>query len=637
MSASGQPADHSTTHRLAQSIREVITRDVVSVRREFLDQAETQLVCMLQPIVECHAGALYGVEALTRGFERLGFGAPFALLDHAAELGVLCELECLLHRKAITAFQQVPEPQQRRLFLNLDGRSIVRAPGGRVLDAAARELLRHGLPVSNLCIELSERHETVTLPGFQDMLLQCRKRGMRFAADDFGRGYSEIRLLFDGGIDYIKIDHFLIDNLAGDPRKRLFVGRIAAFAHMLGLLVIAEGVETEADFLVARELGCDLIQGYYVAPPCATPDAVLPVYARLLGAVGKERRRRSETGDIELLLAAIERLETVERDDHVERVFEIFRRSDDQSIVPVVDRVGSPKGVVRERDLRALIYGRFGRDLMQNPNTRSTVASFLVECPIASVHADADTLLRIFGSAPPGCDGLLLHDAGRYIGFISAGALVGLLHEKRLRLALDQNPLTRLPGNLSVAAHAVDASTRSDDARYLCYLDFDHFKPFNDRYGFRVGDRAIILFAEAMQRHFPEREGVFLGHIGGDDFFIGARGSDIAEFEARIRTLLDDFTGSAALFYQPQERREGRVPGKDREGQERFFPLLRCSAAILEIAAGQPGCDPDRLLTEVARLKSIAKASEDGVAWATLELAQIQARRPASDPFAPQG
>lgn len=627
MQALSPSADQPRARRLTHDLRGAIGPDIVNATEEFLERADRQLSCVLQPIVECHTGTLYGVEALTRGFEGMSLGAPTALLDHAAELGVLCELEGLLHRKAIAAFCRLPDPQQRRLFLNLDGRTIARTKGLQVLESAADELRRHGLPASNLCIELSERHETVSLPGFQQMLLQCRKRGMRFAADDFGRGHSEIRLLFDGGVDYVKIDHFLVENLSKDPRKRLFVGRIAGFAHTLGLMVIAEGVETEADFLVARELGCDLIQGYYVAWPCATPDAVLPVYPELVSAAGKERRRRSEAGDSELLLAAVERLETVERDDHIERVFEIFRRSGDQSIIPVVDRVGAPKGVVRERDLRSFIYGRFGRDLLQNPNTNNTVAKFLMECPVASVHADADALLRIFGAAPSGCDGLLLHDAGRYVGFISAGALVGLLHEKRLRLALDQNPLTRLPGNLSVAAHAANASIRSDEARHLCYLDFDHFKPFNDRYGFRVGDRAIIIFAEAMRRHFPERDGVFLGHIGGDDFFIGVHGLESVEFEARIRGLLEDFAGSAAMFYEAGERNEGRVPGKDREGRERFFPLLRCSAAVLEISARQPGCDPDKLLAEVARLKSIAKASEDGVAWSILELPQAPPRR----------
>lgn len=631
MQALSPLADQPRAQCLTHDIRDAFASVATSAGEAFLDQADRQLSCVLQPIVECHTGTLYGVEALTRGFEGLSLGAPAVLLDRAAELGVLCELERLLHRKAIAAFCCLPDPQQRRLFLNLDGRTLALTAGLQVLEGAADELRRHGLPASNLCIELSERHETVSLPGFRRTLLQCRKRGMLFAADDFGRGHSEIRLLFDGGIDYIKIDHFLIENLSKDPRKRLFVGRIAGFAHTLGLMVIAEGVETEADFLAARELGCDLIQGHYVAWPCTMPDTVLPIYPALVSAVGKERRRRSEAGDSELLLAAIEHLETVERDDHIERAFEIFRRSGDQSVIPVVDRVGAPKGLVRERDLRAFIYGRFGRDLLQNPNTQNTVAKFLVECPVASVHADADALLGIFGAAPPGCDGLLLHDAGRYVGFVSAGALVGLLHEKRLRLALDQNPLTRLPGNLSVAAHAADASIRSDQARHLCYLDFDHFKPFNDRYGFRVGDRAIILFAEAMRRHFPERDGVFLGHIGGDDFFIGVHGLEGAEFEARIRALLEDFAGSAAMFYETHERSEGRVPGKDREGRERSFPLLRCSAAVLEISARQPGCDPDKLLTEVARLKSIAKASDDGVAWSILELPQVPTRRSPED------
>ncbi|WP_419899791.1 GGDEF domain-containing protein [Roseomonas sp. USHLN139] len=581
-----------------------------------LRQAEGMLRCALQPIVDSHTGSLYGVEALMRGHDALGFASPCALLDQAARQGVLAALEQLMHGKAVAAFAAIPDAGRRRLFLNLDSRVMAEAEA--LIAGLAAALQAAGLPGSCLCIELSERLDATALPGFAALRAACRAQGIRFAADDFGRGRAETRLLFESGVDYVKIDRFLVSGLARDSRRRVFVSHVAGLARMLGLRVVAEGIETEEDFLAARALGCELIQGYYVARPDADPAAIRAAYAGLLQATAEEHRRRAQAGDSELLLAAVERLPALVRTDHVERAFEILRQEPDRTVIPVVDAAGAPQGVVRERDLRPFIYGRFGRDLLSNRNVASALEPFLVPCPVASIDADADTLLQIYAGAPPGCEGILLQEGGRYVGLISASALVGLLHEKRLRLALDQNPLTRLPGNLSVAAHAAAASVLSEAARYLCYFDFDHFKPFNDRYGFLNGDRAITLFAEALRRHFPEGEGVFIGHIGGDDFFAGVSGPAPAELRARLSSLLGDFAASVANFYTPAERAAGLVPGKDRDGRLRDFPLLRCSAAVLEIPAGRPGCAPDQLLAEVAQQKSSAKASAEGLAWVVL-------------------
>jgi diguanylate cyclase (GGDEF)-like protein len=83
--------------------------------------------------------------------------------------------------------------------------------------------------------------------------------------------------------------------------------------------------------------------------------------------------------------------------------------------------------------------------------------------------------------------------------------------------------LTGLPGNRAIRDYVQGAVLDADEARTFCYCDFDSFKPFNDHYGFQKGDLAISLFAALMRRHFIGEE-KFLGHVGGDDFFIGVSG-----------------------------------------------------------------------------------------------------------------
>lgn len=576
-----------------------------------LTAAEAHLQIALQPIVEVHSGALYAVESLLRGHQALGAADPIALLDAAHAAGVLAPLETLLHRRAVDAFAVLPEPRTRRLFVNLDGR-LLDPPEASPLPALVAELAAHGLPASVLCVELSERLSILAAPRFRAAMAGFRAEGLRFAADDFGLGYSELRLLYDGNVDYVKIDRFFIDGIAADPRRRLFVRHVTGFAHVLGLKVVAEGIETEADFRVCRELGCDLAQGWFVAHPQLDPAALRLAYPHVAAAAASERRTAED--DAPLLRAAAEHLPTVTETADLDRVFELFSAQPTLRCVPVLDAGGSPRGVVREVDLRRYIYHRFGRDLLRNRAVDRRAGAFLTPCPVAETGWPAEQVLELF-AASPGAEGVLLTEGQRYVGMLSASALLTLMNEVRLRNALDQNPLTRLPGNLAVAAHVAAAAVRAGAARHLCYFDFDHFKPFNDRHGFRQGDRMITLFAEALRRHFPAEEGGFLGHIGGDDFFAGFHGLASAALRRRLAALLRDFADTAAGLYTDAERAAGGILAQDRDGRERLLPLLRCSVAVLELPAGEAACEPERLMTAIAGLKKRAKASAEGMAW----------------------
>jgi diguanylate cyclase (GGDEF)-like protein len=577
----------------------------------FLGALARGLDCALQPIVDANDGTLYGVEALLRGHEALGFATPIDLLDQAKELGVLAEVERQAQRLAVAKFATLPAAARRRLFVNLDGRTPGE-PAITLLERTVDELARHGLPASALCVELSER-----CAGAGDSArgaVALRRQGLRFAADDFGQGVAELRLLHDGCLDYVKIDRLFIDGLASDGRKRLLVAQVVALAHGLGLRVVAEGLEREADVLACRDLGCDMLQGWFVAHPSTDAGSLRSHYPHIAETMARDRRRPRREGDVELILGAIERIPPVPEDGDIELVFELFRKRPELMAAPVVDAMGEPRGVVQERDLRPFIYGRYGRDLLRNRGTDPRVRAFTRPCPIADLHTAAEGLLEIFVAAPRS-DGVLLSDRGQYVGMVGAGALLNLLQEKRLRQAIDQNPLTRLPGNLSVVEHASRAAAPAERSRHLCYFDFDHFKSFNDRHGFRQGDRMIMLFADALRRHFPAGADTFLGHIGGDDFFAGFCGMERTALAARLRALLDEMASSAALLYDPAERAAGGILAKDRDGRLRHIPLVRCSAAVLELPAGQGACDPDQVFATVTRLKGEAKAAPDGMAW----------------------
>lgn len=156
----------------------------------------------------------------------------------------------------------------------------------------------------------------------------------------------------------------------------------------------------------------------------------------------------------------------------------------------------------------------------------------------------------------------------------------------------------------------------SSQDRQFCYLDFDQFKPFNDRYGFAKGDSAIVLLATLLHRHVAGPR-VFLGHVGGDDFFAGFYGHDRDNVRATIELLLEEFARSARKLYTAEDQRKEYIVAADRDGQERRFDLLRCSAATVELPAGVQTGDLDRIYAAMAHAKSEAKRTASGSVWCT--------------------
>ncbi|TBW38291.1 GGDEF domain-containing protein [Siculibacillus lacustris] len=560
----------------------------------------------LQPIVEVHTGRVYGHEALMRGHDRLGLAHPWDLLDLAAEGGEIVRLERMLHARALARFTQV-EAVGAKLFVNLDARAVT--PKLEILDGLADAVGRAGVSPSSVVVELSERADHFANAAFPEFLRRLKSTGMRVAIDDFGTGFAELRLLCDHGIDYVKIDGHFLRGMATSQRKLLFVSTMSDLAHVLGVRVIAEGIETEADYIACREAGCDLVQGYFVARPQTEIGDLLSTYAHVVSVQSRHRRGRRSDGL--LIRSELTVLPTVADGSTLEQVFELFRCHPAESFFPVVDAGGVPRGIVHERDLKRHIYNPFGRDLLRNKGFGHSVASFVQPCPIADVESEASRLFDIFTHSA-GADGVIVTENQRYLGVLSTAALVKIMSEKQLRQARDQNPLTELPGNLSIADHVATTALDGDAQRLFCYFDFDDFKPFNDRYGFRRGDEAITTFANCLRREFVGTE-VFLGHIGGDDFFAGFIGAAADEAVGRIERLLGEFRREVASLYPEQERRDGGIVGRDRDGRLRNYPLMRCSAAVLTLEPGTVTAELDRIGLMIADLKSEAKRSVSGL------------------------
>jgi EAL domain-containing protein (putative c-di-GMP-specific phosphodiesterase class I)/GGDEF domain-containing protein len=574
--------------------------------------AKLAIETAFQPVVEAASGATFGYESLMRGYDRLGFQSPLELLDKAHDVNQLLELEQMINSRAFAEFGGLPGYNQRMLFINMDARLI--GLGSDIVERLTNHLTKAGIRPSSICFELSERFDNAQDPTFSELIKKLRHSGFKLAIDDFGVGFNGLKLLCDYATDYVKIDRHFVSKLDSTPRKRHIVKQIVQTAHMLGARIIAEGVETEAEFVICRELGCDLVQGYFIARPTTHFGELQDSYPHLEQA--GSLRRQTTTLDSILIRAQVQRLPAVRENDDLDKVFELFRNNPQQSFFPILGANDEPRGVLHEHHVKGRIYHPFGRDLLKNRIYQRGIAHFVTEAPIADINTPAEQMLKIFAGMN-GSDCVILTENLRYAGVLSASSLLKIINEKLLKTAQDQNPLTSLPGNRSIRDYVQDVMRDGSDARYFCYFDFDNFKPFNDHYGFQKGDLAIALFASLLRHHFVG-EDKFLGHVGGDDFFVGITGGTRGELEPVLTQLLLDFSVKVCELYSPEDCAAGVILAHDRTGDERLFPLMRCSVAVLEIAQGHMQVDVNRVSASIAAIKASAKESVAGLVFSGL-------------------
>ena len=150
---------------------------------------------------------------------------------------------------------------------------------------------------------------------------------------------------------------------------------------------------------------------------------------------------------------------------------------------------------------------------------------------------------------------------------------------RRTAKSLDANPLTKLPGNVSIIEE-IQARLDSGKPAAVCYIDLDNFKAFNDKYGFERGDEGLKMTARILliaMREIGTRED-FLGHIGGDDFVMITSPEAVGKLCEKIVTEL---ARTAASLYDEEDLRKGYIASKDRDGKPRNFPLLTISIGVV--------------------------------------------------------
>jgi diguanylate cyclase (GGDEF)-like protein len=149
---------------------------------------------------------------------------------------------------------------------------------------------------------------------------------------------------------------------------------------------------------------------------------------------------------------------------------------------------------------------------------------------------------------------------------------------RRARALQGVSPLSGLPGNVRIE-EVIEGRLRSGERFAILYADLDHFKPFNDHYGFARGDGVLRATAQTVLEVALAvgDADTFVGHVGGDDFVVVTapdRAADVAQ------ALIAAFDAQVGSFYDPEDAARGHLEGEDRTGQQQRFPLMSMSIGI---------------------------------------------------------
>jgi diguanylate cyclase (GGDEF)-like protein len=244
--------------------------EIQSALHRAIERAELRV--FYQPVVDLDSGAVRGLEALVRWQQPHGLVSPASFIPLAEETGLIVPIGAWVLDQAtaqLAAWRQQSWGRTLTINVNMSARQL-RQPD--LIPALMSSLLASGIEPGALCLELTETTFMEDAGSHRETLAGIKGLGLGLAIDDFGTGYSSLTYLKRFPVSVLKIDQAFVRGLGEDAADTAIVKSVIDLAHALGLVVVAEGVETGQQVAHLRELGCDLAQGYFFARPQPAED-----------------------------------------------------------------------------------------------------------------------------------------------------------------------------------------------------------------------------------------------------------------------------------------------------------------------------------------------------------------------------
>jgi EAL domain-containing protein (putative c-di-GMP-specific phosphodiesterase class I) len=300
LSDSGEVSDHTKPNKNKnnkvinlndyKSNKDVVEKiKLESELKEALDSG--QFAMNYQPILDFKTGNISGFEALMRwNSPKRGFVRPDIFIGVAEETSLIIPMGHWIIKQSVKDFASIKkqliadDKYKKPMFMSINV-AAKQFNDKKLFKVLNKAIEKYGIEPREVKLEITER---VLLAGdfVFEWIINARKKGFSVALDDFGTGFSSLSYLANLEVNNLKIDKSFVEKMIEDPKTKSIVKSVVDLSKSLGLTVIAEGVETQAEWDILENLGCDFMQGYLFSKPLSL-DATIELLSDKSGVVKK--------------------------------------------------------------------------------------------------------------------------------------------------------------------------------------------------------------------------------------------------------------------------------------------------------------------------------------------------------------
>jgi EAL domain-containing protein (putative c-di-GMP-specific phosphodiesterase class I)/GGDEF domain-containing protein len=511
---------------------------------------EERIRTLFQPIVSLSDGSVLGYEALSRGPIGTRLEGADALFSTAAERGVAAQLERICRFRAIANASGIPPGCY--LFLNISPRVFEERN-----EALSRDVVdQNRLAQERIVLEITEKQAIDDFDLFKRTLKHYNRQGFKVAIDDAGAGHNSLRAVIEVRPHFIKLDMALVRDIDRDRDKHALVSAIIIFARRVDAKVLAEGIETVEELSTLIEIGVEYGQGYLLARPSSVFAEPKPEIAAFI----RERATVSIRAPVPKRMtvsSVTRRAPALSPSAYTLEVMEIFDRNPDLDSVVLTD-AGVPLGLVSRTKLYERLSHQFGYSVYAKRPVRLVMDDTYLA---VDMNDSIDDVARkvVHRRRSEMYDEIVVLDNGLYAGVISVRDLLHTMTEFRASVSRYSHPLTGLPGRMLVLQE-VERRTTSQLPFSLLYVDINHLRVYNERYGFARGDEVINLLAETMTGASKAIDpgSSLVGHLGGVNFIALCAEGKVEQF---AQTIIDEFERKVGALHVGRELPLIDLPG----------------------------------------------------------------------------